>query len=60
MEEQKGIGETSEKHRNNSRDDLNDTQKQILKLLSQDVQLSAKKMAEILNLISKNLKDAVY
>ena len=36
---------TSEKRRNNVGSDLSNTQKKILELLSQDAQLSAKKIA---------------
>lgn len=63
----RSIGETSEKHRRNtgeasekywddSRDKLNDTQKQILDLISKDARLSAKKMAEIIGISSRNVE----
>ncbi len=53
---QNDIGEASEKHRSNFGDDLNGTQKQILALLSRDAQLSAKKMAEIIGISSRNVE----
>lgn len=59
MEEQESIGEASEKHRSNSRDDLNDTQKKILELLSRDAQLSAKKMAEAIGISSRNVESNI-
>ncbi len=55
----RSIGEASEKHRSNSRADLNHTQKQILELLSQDAQLSAKKMAETIGISSRNIESNI-
>lgn len=52
----RSIGETSEKYYNHSRDDLNSTQKQILELLSQDTRLSAKKIAEVIGISSRNIE----
>ena len=63
----RNIGEASEKHRRNnektmekqqgdSREDLSGTQKQILELLSKDTRLSAKKMAEIIGISSRNIE----
>ena len=54
-------GETSEKHRRNIgetseiewRTDLNDTQQKIIKLLSEDHQLSAVKLAEKIGVASR-------
>ena len=54
MELEKKFGVNSEKHRRNIgevseiewRTDLNDTQQKIIKLLSEDYQLSAVKLAE--------------
>lgn len=55
----RSIGETSEKHSNNSRDDLNDTQKRILELLSRDAQLSAKKIADVIGISSRNIESNI-
>lgn len=66
----KSIGEESEKHRrrikkasedhpNNSRDNLNSTQKQILELLSQDTRLSAKKIAGAIGISSRNIESNI-
>lgn len=48
--------ETSEKHRRSVGNDLNDTQKKILELLSQDEQLSAKKIAVKIGISSRNIE----
>ncbi len=67
---QESIGEESEKHRrrikktsedhpNNSRDNLNSTQKQILELLSQDTRLSAKKIAGAIGISSRNIESNI-
>ncbi len=66
-EHRRSIGEASEKHRRNnektmekqqgdSREDLSGTQKQILELLSKDTRISAKKMAEIIGISSRNIE----
>ena len=66
-EHRRSIGEALEKHRRNnektmekqqgdSREDLSGTQKQILELLSKDTRLSAKKMAEIIGISSRNIE----
>ncbi len=46
------IGEASGEHRNN----LNSTQEQILVLLSKDAQLSAKKMAAVIGISTRNIE----
>lgn len=55
----RNMEETSEKHSNNFRDDLNDTQKRILELLSQDAQLSAKKIADVIGISSRNIESNI-
>lgn len=55
----RSIGEASEKHSNIFRDDLNDTQKRILELLSQDAQLSAKKIADAIGISSRNIESNI-
>ena len=66
-EHRRSIGEALEKHRRNnektmekqqgdSREDLSGTQKQILELLSKDTRISAKKMAEIIGISSRNIE----
>ncbi len=55
----RNIGETSEKHRSKSEYKLNGTQEQILELLSQDAGLSAKKMAEMIGISSRNIESNI-
>ena len=65
--ENKSIGEASEKHRRNIgetsevvwRTDLNDTQQKIIKLLSEDHQLSAVKLAEKIGVVSRNIENNI-
>ena len=65
--ENKNIGETSEKHRRSIgeasevvwRTDLNDTQQKIIKLLSEDHQLSAVKLAEKIGVVSRNIENNI-
>ena len=61
------IGGTSEKHRRSIgeasevvwRTDLNDTQQKIIKLLSEDHQLSAVKLAEKIGVASRNIENNI-
>ena len=55
----RSIGEASEKYQNNFRNNLNKTQNQILELLSQDAQISAKKMAEVIGISSRNIESNI-
>ena len=65
--EKEDIGETSEKHRRSIgetseaewRTDLNDTQQKIIKLLSEDHQLSAVKLAEKIGVASRNIENNI-
>ena len=65
--ENKNIGEASEKHRRSIgetsevawRTDLNDTQQKIIKLLSEDHQLSAVKLAEKIGVASRNIENNI-
>ena len=65
--EKEDIGETSEKHRRSIgetseaewRTDLNDTQQKIIKLLSEDRQLSAVKLAEKIGVASRNIENNI-
>ena len=58
---------TSEKHRRSIgetsevawRTDLNDTQQKIIKLLSEDHQLSAVKLAEKIGVVSRNIENNI-
>ena len=50
---------TSEKRRNNVGSDLSNTQKKILELLSQDAQLSAKKIAAKIGISSRNIESNI-
>ena len=55
----RSIGEASAKYQNNFRNNLSKTQKQILELLSQDAQISAKKMAEVIGISSRNIESNI-
>ena len=65
--EKEKIRETSEKHRRSIgeasevvwRTDLNDTQQKIIKLLSEDHQLSAVKLAEKIGVASRNIENNI-
>ena len=67
MEENRDIGETSEKHRRNIGEvsgieqqiELNDTQKKIIKLLLEDNQLSAIKLADRIGIASRNIESNI-
>ena len=59
VKEWRSIGEASEKYQNNFRNNLNKTQNQILELLSQDAQISAKKMAEVIGISSRNIESNI-
>ena len=67
MEENRDIGETSEKHRRSIGEvsgieqqiELNDTQKKIIKLLLEDNQLSAIKMADRIGIASRNIESNI-
>ena len=67
INEKENIGEASEKHRRNIgetsevawRTDLNDTQQKIIKLLSEDHQLSAVKLAEKIGVASRNIENNI-
>ena len=67
MEESRNIGETSEKHRRNIGEvsgieqqiELNDTQKKIIKLLLEDNQLSAIKLADRIGIASRNIESNI-
>lgn len=52
----RNIGEASEKHR---KADLNDTQQKIVKLLSENPQLSAAKLAEKIGVASRNIENNI-
>ena len=54
--EKENIGETSEVE---WRTDLNDTQQKIIKLLSEDHQLSAVKLAEKIGIVSRNIENNI-
>lgn len=54
--EKEDIGETSEAE---WRTDLNDTQQKIIKLLSEDHQLSAVKLAEKIGVASRNIENNI-
>ena len=54
--EKENIGETSEVE---WRTDLNDTQQKIIKLLSEDHQLSAVKLAEKIGVVSRNIENNI-
>ena len=54
--EKENIGETSEVE---WRTDLNDTQQKIIKLLSEDHQLSAVKLAEKIGVVSRNIENYI-
>ena len=66
MEENRDIGEASEKHRRNIGEvsgieqqiELNDTQKKIIKLLLED-QLSAIKLADRIGIASRNIESNI-
>lgn len=51
--------EISEKHRGNIGEDLNDTQQKILELLSENVQLSAAKMAGQIGVTSRSIESNI-
>ena len=63
----RNIGETSEKHRRSigeasekqRKADLNDTQQKIVKLLSENPQLSAVKLAEKIGVASRNIENNI-
>ena len=63
----RNIGEASEKHRRNigeasekqRKADLNDTQQKIVKLLSENPQLSAVKLAEKIGVASRNIENNI-
>ena len=67
MEESRNIGEASEKHRRNIGEvsgieqqiELNDTQKKIIKLLLEDNQLSAIKLADRIGIASRNIESNI-
>ena len=67
MEESRGIGEASEKHRRSIGEvlgieqqiELNDTQKKIIKLLLEDNQLSAIKLADRIGIASRNIESNI-
>ncbi len=67
MEENKSIGEASEKHMRNIGEtseieqqiELNDTQQKIIKLLSEDNQLSAVKLADKIGVASRNIESNI-
>ena len=67
MEESRDIGETSEKHRRSIGEvsgieqqiELNDTQKKIIKLLLEDNQLSAIKLADRIGIASRNIESNI-
>ena len=67
MEENRDIGETSEKHRRSIGEvsgieqqiELNDTQKKIIKLLLEDNQLSAIKLADRIGIASRNIESNI-
>ena len=67
INEKEDIGETSEKHRRSIgetseaewRTDLNDTQQKIIKLLSEDHQLSAVKLAEKIGVVRRNIENNI-
>ena len=67
MEENNNIGEASEKHRRNIGEtpeieqqiELNDTQQKIIKLLSEDNQLSAVKLADKVGVASRNIESNI-
>ena len=67
MEENRDIGEASEKHRRNIGEvsgieqqiELNDTQKKIIKLLLEDNQLSAIKLADRIGIASRNIESNI-
>ena len=67
MEESRNIGETSEKHRRNIGEvsgieqqiELNDTQQKIIKLLLEDNQLSAIKLADRIGIASRNIESNI-
>lgn len=52
-------GEATEKHRRSDKESLNDTQRKILGLLSEDAHLSAAKMAEQIGITSRNLESNI-
>ena len=54
--EKENIGETSEVE---WRTDLNDTQQKIIKLLSEDHQLSAVKLAEKIGVVRRNIENNI-
>ena len=63
----RNIGETSEKHRRSIGEtpeiehqiELNDTQQKIIKLLSEDNQLSAVKLADKVGVASRNIESNI-
>ena len=63
----RNIGEASEEHRRNIGEvlkkeqgiNLNDTQKKIVKLLSEDNRLSAAKLAEKIGIASRNIESNI-
>ena len=67
MKENRGIGEASEKHRRSIGEvsgieqqiELNDTQKKIIKLLLEDNQLSAIKLADRIGIASRNIESNI-
>ena len=67
MEENRDIGETSEKRRRNIGEvsgiekqiELNDTQQKIIKLLLEDNQLSAIKLADRIGIASRNIESNI-
>lgn len=50
---------TNEKEEVEWRTDLNDTQQKIIKLLSEDHQLSAVKLAEKIGIVSRNIENNI-
>lgn len=67
MEENRNIGETLEKHRRSIGEipgieqqvELNDTQQKIIKLLLEDNQLSAIKLADRIGIASRNIESNI-
>ncbi len=54
--DQRDIGEASEKHRRTNKEGLNATEEKILKLLSEDAQLPAAKMADKIGISRRNIE----
>lgn len=59
VKKSENIGETSEKHRRKEYSKLNETQKKILELLSQNSQLSALKMSQEIGISSRNVESNI-